>query len=355
MYFPAFKLFLMKGINLNSDTDVSMYIWNKIYGRLTYLTPVYERVPIYLVDEATMDRIHPPERSLSMDILKERLPGIMDRLKEEAERMREEELPRWASIIEERLNACFTSQMSALGVYFHDFQPQPELADDMGKILERMAIHNEYKNGEVKDDVLAQHPHFPAGEVIFICPERIYRHEKPELLFQKVVIHELAHAYVQGKRSEDYRRGYGRVIEESLANAVALSHFRKKETPALKAFIATQPPEYRGCYFWIDDISSNDVFMRYHLEQWRNRPVNLLLAKLVFLHHMFRHPHDFEYFMHVILRRLPLPYFWYFLDHWGFPREILEDALEQNYEKDNHRPLCNLISLVILQFVAEQG
>ncbi|QOR76291.1 MAG: hypothetical protein IMW88_01585 [Thermoflavifilum sp.] len=341
----------MIGINLNSDTDAPKYIWNKIYGRLTYLTPAYERVPIYLVDEATMDRIHPPERSLSMDVLKERLPGIMGRLEEEAERMREEELPRWASIIEEGLNACFTSQMSALGAYFHDFQPQPELAHDLTNILEERTKYDK----ALKEQIRAQHPRLPAGEVIFICPERIYRHEKPELLFQKVVIHELAHAYVGGERNEDYRRGYGRVIEESLANAVALSHFRRKETPALKAFIATQPPEYRGCYFWIDNLSTNEhLFMRYHLEHWRNRPVNLLLAKHVFRHPIFRDPDEFEFFIHKIFRRQPLSY-WYFLDHWGFPREILKDALEQNYEKNNHRPLCNLISLAILQFVAEQG
>jgi hypothetical protein len=250
MYFPAFKLFLMKGINLNSHIGAPEYIWNKIYGRLTYLTPAYERVPIYLVDEATMDRIHPPERSLSEDILKERLPGIRDRLKVEAERMRdelenkekekaqnneaqhprnrdqqtersrpenerernrEEELPRWVSIIEKGLNAGFTSQMLALGFYFHDFQPQPELADDLTEILEERTKYDE----ALKEQIRAQHPHFPAGEVIFICPERIYLHEKPRLLFQKVVIHELAHAFVGGRRNEDYERGYGRVIEEA--------------------------------------------------------------------------------------------------------------------------------------------
>ena len=364
MYFPAFTLFLMKGINLNSDTDVPEYIWNKIYGRLTYLTPVYERVPIYLVDEPTMDRIHPPERSLSMDILKERLPGIMGGLKEEAEQImkerrnneregnREEELPRWASIIEEGLSMFSQSVFVGYGVYMENFQPQPELADDLTEILEKRTEYNK----ALKEQILAQHPHYPAGEVIFICPERIYRHEKPELLFQKVVIHELAHAFVGGERYEDYERGYGRVIEESLANAVALSHFRKKETPALKAFIATQPPEYRGCYFWIDDFPSNEhKFMRYHLEHWRNRPANLLLAKHAFLHPIFRDPCEFEFFIHVILKRLPLLDFWFFIRDFGFSREILKDALVQNHEKNNHRPLCNLISLAILQFVAEQG
>ena len=237
------------------------------------------------------------------------------------------------------------------GVYMENFQPQPELADDLTEILEKRTEYNK----ALKEQILAQHPHYPAGEVIFICPERIYRHEKPELLFQKVVIHELAHAFVGGERYEDYERGYGRVIEESLANAVALSHFRRKETPALKAFIATQPPEYRGCYFWMDNLPSKEqVFMRYHLEKWRNRPVNLLLPKQVIRHPIFRDPYEFEFFIRIISRWQPLPY-WYFLDHLGFPREILEDALEQNYEKDNHRPLCNLISLVILQFVAEQG
>jgi len=160
----------------------------------------------------------------------------------------------------------------------------------------------------------------------------------------------------RGKEARITGRDMAGWIEESLANAVALSHFRKKETPALKAFIATQPPEYRGCYFWIDDFPSNEhKFMRYHLEHWRNRPANLLLAKHAFLHPIFRDPCEFEFFIHVILKRLPLLDFWFFIRDFGFSREILKDALVQNHEKNNHRPLCNLISLAILQFVAEQG
>jgi hypothetical protein len=139
---------------------------------------------------------------------------------------------------------------------------------------------------------------------------------------------------------------------------VALGHFRKKETPALKAFIATQPPEYRGCYFWMDEPQRMTPYywrvyteMCHKLEGWANKPVDLLLPA-----------HLYDFIKH---KRLPIHIFLeelYDYYHYGFSNlfpfrdaTIFLEALEQNYEKNNHRPLCNLLSLAILQFVAEQG
>ncbi|SFV33478.1 hypothetical protein [Thermoflavifilum thermophilum] len=336
----------MRGININSRVTVPDNIWNKIYGRLTYLTPTYERVPIYLVDEQTMDRISPPKRCLNDECLASSLRRIDELLEEKSERLQEmrrseTETPRWVTAIDEILSECLTSKMVHLGVYLHDSQPQPDLAAELTKLIE---------NAEYKHELLSQHPDFPKGEVIFICPERIYEHDNPELLFQKVVIHELAHAFVAGDRQTDYQKLYGRVIEESLANAVALSHFREKETPPLKAFIAKQPPEYRGCYYWM--FSENEFIEKefgsspyLFLRAWKEEPATILFP--FWLINLYP-PHRLLIYLRYVYEFWPSPNI--FPSHTSL--EIWEEAIDIYRQKDDYRPICNLISKAILEFVA---
>lgn len=89
---------------------------------------------------------------------------------------------------------------------------------------------------------------------IFICPERVLNWAfqlgiDPNLVFDKVLYHELGHAYMDTTyypSGSVYDTPWGRVIEESLANCIAFSQFNKMEARYVQRLISTQPAEYQG-------------------------------------------------------------------------------------------------------------
>jgi len=217
--------------NVDSGVKVPANIWNKVGGRLTYLATAYTNVPIYLVNPDTMDKIKPPETGYDPECVKRSMEKI---------RGSEDYRRRYAETIEkawEILSECKGITYSMVGVY----------TEDAHKIREHTG-ENEPR-------------------AIFICPERIYNsnHSKPDIVFQFVVIHELAHAY-QGM-CKDYSKEWGKVIEESLANAVAYSHFEKKEKNAILEHISQQPCEYKGYTFWNPDSEPRSLL--HLLDFWR--------------------------------------------------------------------------------------
>jgi hypothetical protein len=91
------------------------------------------------------------------------------------------------------------------------------------------------------------------GPAIFLCPERIVdwgaREGVPTALVQdQVYYHELAHALMDTADTapDPYREPWGLVVEESLANWVAVSRFQGSEALAVHRLIKGQPPEYLG-------------------------------------------------------------------------------------------------------------
>lgn len=85
---------------------------------------------------------------------------------------------------------------------------------------------------------------------ILICPERIEEcvgstGAPLHLAFDKVLYHELGHAFMDTAPAPD--EGWGRALEESLANLWALSHFRSSTERAwVLRIIGESLPEYRG-------------------------------------------------------------------------------------------------------------
>lgn len=88
---------------------------------------------------------------------------------------------------------------------------------------------------------------------ILICPERIGEcvgstGAPLHLAFDKVLYHELGHAFMDTAPAPD--EGWGRALEESLANLWALSHFTSSTERAwVLRIIGESLPEYRGQSF----------------------------------------------------------------------------------------------------------
>jgi hypothetical protein len=160
---------------------------------------------------------------------------------------------------------------------------------------------------------------------IYICPERI----KSDRLFPFVLIHELVHAYLDSKNSV-----HGEVIEESIANAVALLHYRNSEVFEL---INGQTAEYKGCYFWLRSFRRN-YLISYILHLLRKGD---LLEFFVKLKSKLRY-----YFCDY-----PWCYFSWFY-HFGF-EEIIYASYRHYESTGNKQPFYKALEIVILKYVAE--
>ncbi len=196
--------------NLNSSQDIA-YKEDKTVALSGILADAMKRVPVYLVDEETMDKFYPPQkrRLLNEECIKELLYS---------EELRE--------IPEEVLERCFreaVGKMVAVGLYLKD------VPDDL-----REEIYEE--------------------PVILICPERCVDWGSKtgvpaEFVFTKVLFHEVAHAYLDVKRVRNryYDTWWGKVIEESFANYITLTRFKSysDRSKAIK-LIVEQPLEYKG-------------------------------------------------------------------------------------------------------------
>ena len=201
---------MLKISNLNSSQEIA-YKEDKIVALSGILADAMKRVPVYLVDEETMDRLYPPQKRklLNEECIKELLYS---------EELRETQ--------EEVLERCLreaVGKMVAVGLYLRD------VPDDL--------------QGEIY-----------WGPLILICPERCVNWGDktgvpPEFVFTKVLFHEFAHAYldVNKVRSQYYDKWWGKVIEESFANYIALTRFKSysDRSKAIK-LIVEQPLEYKA-------------------------------------------------------------------------------------------------------------
>jgi len=289
--------------NVDSGVKLPANIWDKVGGRLTYLATAYTNVPIYIVNPDTMDKIKPPKTGYDPECVKrsmEKVSDVINRDLEEREKIRgpEDYWRRHAETIErawEMLSECKGITYSMVGVY----------TEDAHKIREHTS-ENE-------------------SRAIFICPERIYKpkHPKPDIVFQFVVIHELAHAY-QGM-CKYYSKEWGKVIEESLANAVAYSHFEKKEKNVILEHISQQPCEYKGYTFWNPDSEPRNLL--YWLDFWRE---SLPFLPTFFRHREFLHKFFYTYIGSAIIER----YSWPDIEHlvYEFSHYIGNKNLEHFYK-----------------------
>lgn len=226
----------------------------KIYADryIGFLTHTWNRTPVYLINPYAMDEIYPLKRRmlLNEECLKEHYYSRRNReYNNDRRRHHPEELDR----LFKRLQECVrVSDMVVWGVYFRSGNKMyPE----------------------------AKYP------CIFICPERILESAAAELnetmhkmkldkaldiLFAKVLYHELAHAFMDKADKPD--EFWSRIIEESLANAIAWSRFRSSgHLWLVNRSINGQPLEYKASTFWQE---YNSASIRDIAKKWANYDLN---------------------------------------------------------------------------------
>lgn len=239
---------MTKIININvSRKDLTENLENleeKIIRRLDFLLDKFWNVPIYLVNEALMDSLYPPRKTMVLN--KDCTKKIIDK-KIPDERKKRINLRKIFKEINEECREDFDKKMIAIGLYI------PKLNYYDKQMIEKM------KSQEICDEDI------PDGEAIFICPERVeYMAQKYkkfiggsvsdayEIIFQKVLIHEIAHAYMHNDKKFQYSNElWYEIIEESMANAVAFKHFSNIEQKIIHLVISNQSLEYRGYLHWI--------------------------------------------------------------------------------------------------------
>jgi len=263
----------MKIENIDSKVVVGRELFEKTFQRLTYLGSVVPKLSFYLVNEETMDKICPPRKGYDDE------GDCLDSLKNPPKEVNSENIDKVLGEIWEGLQRCKTKVYSALACY---------------------------KNSS-----------------IYICPERI----KSDKLFPFVLIHELVHAYLDSKNSV-----HGEVIEESIANAVALLHYRNSEVFEL---INGQSAEYKGCYFWLRGFHKDYLVLEI-LDHLRKGD---LLEFFVELRYYFDY-RPWRYF----------PWFWF--HHFDF-EEIIYASYRHYQSTGNKQPFYKALEIVILKYVAE--
>ncbi|SDF05048.1 hypothetical protein SAMN04488243_12218 [Thermus arciformis] len=205
------------------------------------------RIPVYLVNEAQMDLLYPPERRrfFPEEPLRRRLRELREREPRDDEDPFAplEDLDRWG---EDLWNWNRVKDVVAVGLYLSG-----SAMGARGKAFreEVLRLGEEKARTEGAEEAFLDHE----GPAIFLCPERVVgwaakRGVRVALVQDKVYYHELGHALMDtaDPYPDPYRESWGRVVEESLANLVAWRRFQGKEAAWVARLIREQPPEYRG-------------------------------------------------------------------------------------------------------------
>lgn len=240
--------------NLNSGQAVTFH-QHGVEARLGALAHVAARTLVYLVDEPTMDCLYPPKKRWVLDEerLKEFLSG----------KSLEKTLENPDEVLERCLRKASDEVFIAVGVYIRDLTSREQ------QCLPRPLPH--------------------PGPVVFICPERVVNWARKlglsdALVFETVLHHEMGHADLDGG-TPTTNTWWERVIEESLANGLALTRFRDYRSRAgVTRLILSQPIEYRGCLRLTDPAVGGPPYPRaiiefFHRRLWR-LAAKALIARL---------------------------------------------------------------------------
>lgn len=264
--------------NYNSAYQLTQEQINYALGHLGFLASTAVHVPIYLVNEKTIDEIYPPEKLKDFNegclkeiffmyekekqVLNERLKSYgktRNKLSEERsyEDSREEvrESEEYENTTEKRfkdrihrktindieknlynqIEECVTdrqTEFQAIGLYLKE----PELDGIPYKPVILICLE---KIEKISDEYIQNNLYAPNS-----------KSENVMILFTAVLLHELTHAYLKTDERITQKTS-GRVIEETPCNATAFEHFDNwKEKSFLMRFHSEQPIVYRGYTFW---------------------------------------------------------------------------------------------------------
>jgi len=231
-------------LNLGSPAVEREYLYSRLarlWGRMD--TPMRAKafsVPVFLVNEAQMDYIYPPERRRALS--PERIRDWLRKEKEKKEEIEEKDFFQWLKEWEETDWEHYRT-IVAVGVYVSDLKFDKQILLSYGD--------SNFCTVEAKDVLMSL-----TGPAIFLCPERIINWaleaDVPvEIVLGKVYYHELGHA-IMDTGYTPYDTIWGRTIEESCANWIAYNRFKPSEAVFVQRIIKDQPAEYQG-YVWLDE------------------------------------------------------------------------------------------------------
>ncbi len=240
--------------NLNDLTPIPSGTSELFFAYIGFLANTWKRVPCYLVDSDLMTEIYGFRR-----------------------------IPTWNEECAKKVAEHIPDDLRNID----DFWSQLDKCEDEDPV--RMRFHvalgiyvqqlDDIPRNHIRD---LAHQGVPFKPLIFLCPERIAfvsvklqeyfpnlaREEIFRIIFVNVYFHELTHAFI------DRRRGlsqlWERVIDESLATAVAHSLFPKQHEQAVLRLSASRlPVQYRGYDAWLTDTRMSNP-PRLWSNSWRH-------------------------------------------------------------------------------------
>ncbi|MCL6535866.1 MAG: hypothetical protein K6U77_07310 [Armatimonadetes bacterium] len=213
-------------------------------------------LPVFLVNPNQMDMLYPPEYRRALDPERTRKLLQEEALREAQKREREQETGEWRERREEepdffdrlqrseedQIGWSKYSEVIPVGLYLH---------------LER--CNQNFRSGVLKqgdenvrtaeaENTFLNHQ----APAILLCCERIVDWANRlgishHLVMDKVYYHELGHAIMDtlpDGAPNPYLKSWGRIVEESLANAIAYRCFKGKEARLVQRIMREQPAEY---------------------------------------------------------------------------------------------------------------
>jgi hypothetical protein len=228
-------------------------------------------LPVFLVNPNQMDMLYPREYRRALDPERIR-PLLQEEVEREArnryrEREPEEEEPDFFDRLqrseEDQIGWSKYSEVILVGLYLHLERCDQNFRSGVLRQGDSNAQTAEAENAFLNHQAPA----------IFLCCERIVDWASRvgvshHLVMDKVYYHELGHGVMDtlpDGAPNPYFETWGRIVEESLANAIAYRCFKGKEALWVQRLIQDQPAEYLGyasaCHFaviWLNLESLRD-------------------------------------------------------------------------------------------------
>lgn len=282
--------------NYDSQIKITNDIENYVISALGFLANTFDNTPVYLVCPDTMDKIYPPRKRicLNRECVEKMLKKLADEKKANEgafDRSRKEEGTSTGSkrITEANREDCRTRRE------MDEKETEDKREEDIWDKINECAQETVSKT--IAIGVYVENPTVVNVEQrpsVFICNERVddigndmiargsYEPKDYELcfknLFSAVFLHELTHAYIKTP-SSIYSKTWGKLIEESLCNAVAYRQIKNwKARSMLSRFFLSQPLEYTGYSYF---QQNTEKFMT-QLDNWVKKDVDLSLLYFLF-------------------------------------------------------------------------
>jgi len=279
--------------NYNSTHPLTPDQINYALGHLGFLASTAVHVPLYLVNEKTIDEIYPPEKreDFNEGCLKEiffmyenEKRTFYERLKSAKENKKETKERPSDDTREQREE--YKNQENHNEEIKTDSAPDKTINELEKNLYHQIESCMNSKQTLTALGVYLKTPNLdriPNSPSIFICPEKIdaicegyieKKHYTPEAkgeitttLFTEILLHELTHAYLKTDERITHKP-FGKVIEETLCNATAFEQFDTWQGKSLlMRFHSQQPVSYRGYTFW----HNRDITIRSLLSAWKEK------------------------------------------------------------------------------------